>query len=205
MEKNHLFPSIRFKEFTNAWYQEKIEEIYSFASEGGTPATNNLNYYNNGNIPFVKIEDTIDKYIYKTESYINEIGLKNSSAWLVPKNNIILTNGATIGNVAINKIPLTTKQGILALIIKNGYNVEYIYYLLKNKYFQKELNKNSSIGTFANITLQNISKINITKNSKEQKLISNLFILFDNLISIWKMKLSNLENLKNLFLNKMFV
>ncbi|MBZ4204560.1 restriction endonuclease subunit S, partial [Mycoplasma tauri] len=71
---NSLKPAIRFKEFTNDWEQRRLEELYKFASEGGTPNTNNKLFYEGGNIPFVKIDDTNQKYIWKTKSAITKMG-----------------------------------------------------------------------------------------------------------------------------------
>ena len=52
----------RLREFTEVWKEIEFAEVYKYASEGGTPETNNDLFYKNGNIPFVKVEDTIRKY-----------------------------------------------------------------------------------------------------------------------------------------------
>ncbi|MHA3845825.1 restriction endonuclease subunit S [Mycoplasma sp. VS276A1] len=173
---------------TNTWEKSHFSNFYSFASEGGTPNTLNDAYYANGKIPFVKIEDTQEKYICQVKNHITELGLENSSAWLVPSNSLILTNGATIGNVAINKIKTATKQGILGIIVKNIIDVEYFYYLLNTEDFKRSLNEKATIGTFASITLNAISKIKLswTKNKDEQIHISNFFSVVDNLITFYK-------------------
>ncbi|MHA3859321.1 restriction endonuclease subunit S [Mycoplasma sp. Z463D] len=172
----------------NTWEKSHFSNFYSFASEGGTPNTLNDAYYANGKIPFVKIEDTQEKYICQVKNHITELGLENSSAWLVPSNSLILTNGATIGNVAINKIKTATKQGILGIIVKNIIDVEYFYYLLNTEDFKRSLNEKATIGTFASITLNAISKIKLswTKNKDEQIHISNFFSVVDNLITFYK-------------------
>lgn len=109
-------PKIRFKGFAGDWEKCAFKELYKFASEGGTPNTSEKTYYENGNIPFVKIEDTEEKYITQVKTFITQEGINNSSAWLIPAGNIIFTNGATVGNVAINSISVSTKQGILGKI-----------------------------------------------------------------------------------------
>ncbi|MCU4117462.1 restriction endonuclease subunit S, partial [Mycoplasma zalophi] len=167
------------------WFQDKTKNLYNFASEGGTPNSTNKIFYEKGKIPFVKINDTKNKYIYETEFKINSLGLKNSSAWIIPKNNILLTNGATIGNISINKVDLATKQGIIGMIINSNYFVEFVYYLLKSDHFQKSLFSKVSVGTFANVILQQVAEINIkVPDKKEQEKISNTFNLFDTSISL---------------------
>ncbi|WP_331696796.1 restriction endonuclease subunit S [Mycoplasmopsis agalactiae] len=204
--KNYCFLRSDFKEFTNTWEQEKFANIYQFASEGGTPSTSIKKYYENGTIPFIKVEDTVNKYIENGKYFITENGLINSSAWLVPENSIIFTNGATIGNVAINKIKTATKQGILGIIPKQKYDVEFIYYLLSSKNFQNEVNRKITIGTFAMITLSNLDKIkvNLPNYDIERAKISSLFSHLDSLITLHQRKLSSLKNLKNRLLDKMF-
>ncbi|WP_338582788.1 restriction endonuclease subunit S [Mycoplasmopsis cynos] len=206
MSKNNMVPSIRFKEFTNAWEQERFNNLYIFASEGGTPSTFVEEYYKNGKIPFVKIEDTLKKYIYSTKNFITELGLNKSSAWIIKKDNIIFTNGATVGNISINKIDLSTKQGILGIILKENFNVEFIYYLLNTINFKNKINQIKTKGTFDILTLNNIDtiKINIINNKNEQLNISNLLSKIDSLITLHQRKLNALENLKKTLLEKMF-
>lgn len=152
----------RLAGFTGEWKSVKFQDLHKYASEGGTPTTSIPEYYKRGKIPFAKIEDTTRKYITSTNSYITELGLNNCSAWIVPKDNIIFTNGATIGNVAINKIPLSTKQGILGVVIKREeYDVEFLYYLLSYSDFQNEVHAREAKGTFATIILRTLNSIKL--------------------------------------------
>ena len=78
-----------------------FETLYSKAGEGGTPTTSNTEFYDNGSIPFIKIDDLSNKYLSANKDYITELGLKKSSAWLIPTHSIIYSNGATIGAISI--------------------------------------------------------------------------------------------------------
>ena len=86
----------------NKFPKVPFKEIYVRAGEGGTPATSNPEYYDNGTIPFIKIDDLQNKYIKTNKDCITELGLQKSSAWIVPANSIIYSNGATIGAISIN-------------------------------------------------------------------------------------------------------
>lgn len=123
-------PKRRLEGFEGDWKSYSFKELYKYASEGGTPDTSVSSYYQGGNIPFVKIEDTVNKYITSCKSFITEEGLAHSSAWMIPVNSVIFTNGATIGNVAINKIPVSTKQGILGIVPREIFDSEFLYYYL---------------------------------------------------------------------------
>ena len=179
-------PRIRFKGFSDAWEQRKFEDLYSYASEGGTPDTNNFSFYKDGTIPFVKIEDTENKYIDSTKSHISVEGLNHSSAWLIPAHNILFTNGATVGNVAINRIPVATKQGILGIIPSKQVTVELMFYLLSSTLFQREVKSRMATGTFATIILKNLNQIPvcIPTNKNEQNLITDYLSQLDNLITL---------------------
>ena len=205
-ETGNDVPKIRFKGFTDALEQRKFDELYTYASEGGTPDTNIGAYYDDAKIPFVKIEDTENKYIAHTKSYINEEGMKNSSAWLLPANNVIFTNGATVGNVAINKIPVTTKQGILGIIPSKIITTELMYYLLSSSNFQREVKSRMATGTFATIILKNLNEIQVTipKSKIEQERISSMLDRIDSLITLHQRKYEKLNNIKKSLLQKMF-
>lgn len=55
----------------------KFGTLYEMAGEGGTPATSNAAYYDNGNIPFIKIDDLKQKYLTENKDFITELGLQN--------------------------------------------------------------------------------------------------------------------------------
>ena len=78
----------------------KFGTLYEMAGEGGTPATSNAAYYDNGNIPFIKIDDLKQKYLTENKDFITELGLQKSSAWLIPTHSILFSNGATIGEIS---------------------------------------------------------------------------------------------------------
>ena len=201
------YPEVRFAGFTDAWEQRKFEDLYDYASEGGTPDTNNPAFYEGGKIPFVKIEDTVEKYIDSPKSYITEEGMNHSSAWLIPKGNVIFTNGATVGNVAINRLPVTTKQGILGIIPSKKVTSEFLFYLLSSTEFQREVRSRMATGTFATIILKSLNEIPVCfpSNTNEQESIITILSKLDNLITLHQRKLEKLQNIKKSMLEKMFV
>ena len=201
------YPEVRFAGFTDAWEQRKFEDLYDYASEGGTPDTNNPAFYEGGKIPFVKIEDTVEKYIDSPKSYITEEGMNHSSAWLIPKGNVIFTNGATVGNVAINRLPVTTKQGILGIIPSKKVTSEFLFYLLSSTEFQREVRSRMATGTFATIILKSLNEIPVCfpSNTNEQESIITILSRLDNLITLHQRKLEKLQNIKKSMLEKMFV
>ncbi|WMT53234.1 restriction endonuclease subunit S [Ferroplasma acidiphilum] len=109
-------------------------EISVNTKAGGTPLRSKKEYYENGNIPFVKIADIVNsgKYLYNTAEKVNENGIKNSSSWVTPPYSILFSMYASYGELTINKVPVATNQAILSIIPnKSNIDLEYFYYQLK--------------------------------------------------------------------------
>ncbi|MFM5464953.1 restriction endonuclease subunit S [Aeromonas simiae] len=78
---------------------------------GGTPTARNSEYYEGGDIPWLRTQEVKFSDIESTEVKITQSALDNSSAKWIPKNCVIIAiSGATAGRSAINKIPLATNQ-----------------------------------------------------------------------------------------------
>ncbi len=181
-------------------------QCYVKASEGGTPSTSCPEYYENGNVPFVKIEDLYKKYIYNTQAFITEVGLKKSSAWLIPINSIIYSNGATIGEISLNKIEVATKQGILGIVPKKFILSEFLYYYMKTEYFRREICKITTHGTMMCAYLKDIDKINlyIPDINTQQYVVNKLNTIYTK-IELEKQKLKAMEKYKRGLLQQLFV
>jgi type I restriction enzyme S subunit len=199
---DHIFDKL-IKKYSTALFKK----IYDKASEGGTPSTNNISYYSNATIPFVKIEDLKNKYLLSTNNYISELGLNNSSAWTIKPNSIIYSNGATIGSISINKIAVSTKQGILGIELKDFYDPEFIYYLMNSTFFKKEVHRITTRGTMYTAYLRDIDKIKIPdiKDTLIQKEFIKSLIKIDKKIMLIGEKVDNFNNFKKGLLQQMFI
>ncbi|EQA1635481.1 restriction endonuclease subunit S [Enterobacter hormaechei] len=116
----------------------QLQSICKKIVSGGTPKSTNPDFYNNGTIPWVKTKEVNNNRIYVSENYITELGLKSSSAKIIPANSVIIAmygNGDTAGRVAINKIPVSTNQACCNLIIDNSKaDYRYVFYFLRTQY-----------------------------------------------------------------------
>ena len=148
----------------------KFGSLYETAGEGGTPTTSNTSFYDNGKIPFVKIDDLKQKYLTENKDFITELGLQKSSAWLVPTRSILFSNGATIGEITITTYPVCTKQGILGIVPKSNIDVEFLYYFMSSTYFKKAVSRIVTEGTMKTAYLKDINNIlcPIPTNEKQQ-------------------------------------
>ena len=119
-------PEWRFPEFQNRGeWEEKLLNDCCKTYSGGTPSTSNKEFYI-GEIPFIRSAE-INKSI--TELFISENGLKNSSAKLVKKGDILIAlYGANSGDIAISKINGAINQAILC--VSHLTSNKFIYYCL---------------------------------------------------------------------------
>ncbi len=147
----------------------KFGSLYETAGEGGTPTTSNASFYDNGKIPFVKIDDLKQKYLTENKDFITELGLQKSSAWLVPTRSILFSNGATIGEITITTYPVCTKQGILGIVPKSNIDVEFLYYFMSSTYFKKAISRIVTEGTMKTAYLKDIANILCPIPTKEKQ------------------------------------
>lgn len=114
----------------------RLGDIALHTCSGGTPLKTHREYYENGNIPWLRTQEVTFNEITSTESFITEAGVKNSSAKWIPANCVIIAiSGASAGRCAINKIPLTTNQHCLNIEVNPEKALyKYVYYCVQNEY-----------------------------------------------------------------------
>ncbi len=95
---------------------------------GGTPKSTDSSYYG-GSIPFIRSGEIHGE---KTELFLTEAGLQNSSAKMVSKGDLLIAlYGATSGEVDISKIDGAINQAILC-IRPYDMSKQYLRYLLED-------------------------------------------------------------------------
>ena len=100
---------LSFKEGEFEW--KTLGDVTKKWYSGGTPTAGESEYYENGDIPWLRTQEVKFADINSTEIKITQAALKNSAAKWIPENCVIIAiSGATAGRSAINKIPLTTNQ-----------------------------------------------------------------------------------------------
>lgn len=118
------------------WIVKKLGEVFETQS-GGTPLKTHKEYYEEGNIPWLRSGEVCKKYIQNTEMYITSLGLENSSAKYFPIDTVVVAMyGATAGQVGILKLETTTNQAICGIFPREDYIPEFLYYVLYSKYYE---------------------------------------------------------------------
>lgn len=116
--------------------KKSLKQIALSSRSGGTPLKSNKDYYENGTIPWLRTQEVVFNEINKTDCFITELAVQETSAKWIPANCVIVAiSGATAGRCAINKIPLTTNQHCLAIEINPEVALyKYVFYCVCNQY-----------------------------------------------------------------------
>ena len=129
-ETKALFQSALTEAMTpnEGWKEKKIGDVFRSFS-GGTPLKSVDEYYKGGNIPWLRSGEVCKKYIYETELFITEEGMKNSSAKYYPIDTVVVAMyGATAAQVGILKISSTSNQAVCGLLPNSDNLPEFVYY-----------------------------------------------------------------------------
>ena len=122
----------RLPGFSGEWEVKRLEELAEIRS-GGTPSTGEPSFWD-GDIPWCTPTDITalngHKYLHETSRLITPLGLNASSAEMIPAQSVVMTSRATIGECAINAVPLSTNQGFKNFIPFAKTDVDFLYYLL---------------------------------------------------------------------------
>jgi len=192
-------------ELPEGWEEKRINQIGKVVS-GGTPASDDERYWG-GNIAWVTPNEVTQikrPYIGSTKRTLTKLGLKNSSAHLLPPNSIIVCTRATIGDCVINTIPMATNQGFKNIKPNSQHDEKYIYYsIIFNK---KKLLRLGAGSTFLEVSRRDFEKMQLLGPIKltEQIKISELLLEIDNHILLLDKRIEYYLQQKNGLMQKLF-
>lgn len=165
------FPGYEDVEFENGmpknWVKDKIRTYYETTS-GGTPKRSNSDYFESGNIPWLKTGELNDSIILDTDEHITELGLNKSSAKWLPKNSVAMAMyaGSNVGKLGYLDTEMTCSQACCILYDKRKFSSKHylFHYLLSIR----EYLQNISFGAAQqNISQDLINKVNIIMPNDE--------------------------------------
>ena len=192
-------PKIRFKGFEGEWKASTIGD-FTTSFSGGTPTAGASEFYG-GNIPFIRSGEIHES---KTELFLTEAGLNNSSAKVVEKGTLLYAlYGATSGEVGISKIKGAINQAILAIYPNKTVDKRFLAnYLQSHK--QKIVGELLQGGQ-GNLSGALVKSISVTyPNNREQQTISDYVDSLDSQISASTSRLASLKQMKAASLQAMF-
>ena len=198
-----LIPQIRFKGFTDDWEERKLGELSNIVG-GGTPSTSNPEYWDGDIDWYAPAEIGEQSYVSKSKKTITELGLKKSSARILPVGTVLFTSRAGIGNTAILAKEATTNQGFQSIVPDQNKLDSYFIFSRTNEL--KRYGEVTGAGsTFVEVSGKQMSKMSImVPELLEQQKIGSFFKQLDDTIALHQRKLELLKEQKTGFLQKMF-
>jgi len=122
---------------TNAspdWKNGTISDLGTVVG-GSTPSKAKPEYYTDRGIAWITPKDLSvnkSKFVARGENDITELGLKNSSASIMPEGTVLFSSRAPIGYIAVASGEVTTNQGFKSVVPKSEIGTPFIYYFLKS-------------------------------------------------------------------------
>ena len=160
----------------------ELGEIFELKN-GYTPSKSNPEYWLNGDINWFKIED-ININGRTLKNSIEKVNKKGIKGKLFPKNTLIISTSATIGEYALITKEFLCNQRFTCLIIKEEYKNILLPMFLKHYAYilSKKCKENIKIGNFPSVDMDKFKKFLIPLPSlEEQERIVDILDRFDKL------------------------
>lgn len=104
------------------WKWCRIADLCNIVN-GFTPSRTNELFWKNGDICWMTVEDINEqgKYLTKTNQHITSAAIKSDDRIVPPNSTFLCCTSATIGRVAINKVPMASNQQFNGIIIREEF------------------------------------------------------------------------------------
>lgn len=184
---SHAFkPQYKCINYTPAWEQRKLVDIAEIVG-GGTPDTNNSNYWDGDIDWYAPAELGNNIYAESSTRKITQAGFDSCSTKMLPADKTILfTSRAGIGNTAILRHSACTNQGFQSLVIGDA-DVYYVYSMSER--IKKWAEEKASGSTFLEISGRQLETMPVNLPSLvEQQAIGSFFSRLDDLITLHQRK-----------------
>ena len=182
------------------WQTHTIGEVCQVIN-GGTPKTGFPEYWGGKNLWVTPAEmgKRTSPYISTTERRITDLGLRNSSAEMLPPNSVILSSRAPIGHLVINTEPMATNQGCKSLIPDGRLHHKFLYYYLSS--IVDLLNSLGTGATFKELSGGKLKEVAIPvpPMPEQKRIVAILDEAFDDIAAVKVNAEKNLQNAESLF------
>lgn len=184
-------------------------EIGQFAEVigGGTPSTKQIDHFG-GDIPWLTPRDLVgftNRYIFRGNTNLTPLGLKNSSARLMLKDTVIFSSRAPIGYVALAGCEIATNQGFRSLVCNQSKAFpEFVYYAMR--FHTSRIENIAGGSTFKEISGGMLEKYKIfLPPLPTQKKIASILSTYDDLIENNNKRIKILEEMAQNIYREWFV
>ena len=128
-----MFSNLFVAQADPSWREGTISDLGTVVG-GSTPSKAKPEYYTDHGIAWITPKDlSVDKskFVSHGADDITELGLRNSSASIMPRGTVLFSSRAPIGYIAIADGEVTTNQGFKSVVPHGNVGTAYVYYFLK--------------------------------------------------------------------------
>ena len=181
------------------WEYKKLGEVCKTYA-GGTPSKTCKEYYEEGNIPWLRSGEVCRKYIDSTELFITQKGMDNSSAKYYPRNTVVVAMyGATAAQVGILKIESTSNQAVCGILPNERFVPEFLYYWFTCiKDFLASQAQGGAQPNISQVKIKNLT-VPIPPLSEQKEIVEYLDSSFAKIDTLKANAAKNLDEAKALF------
>ena len=157
-----LYRRIYNDEFKLGWEMGTVSDLGEVVG-GGTPPRAKPEYYTSNGISWITPKDLSinkNKFISQGTEDITDLGLRDSSARLMPRGTVLFSSRAPIGYIAIASGEVCTNQGFKSIIPNKKIGTAFVYFFLKDN--TQAIESMASGSTFKEIsgsTMKDISAV----------------------------------------------
>src|SRR5713226_545439 len=182
------------------WHRKQIGDVCEIVN-GGTPKTGVPDYWDGQHLWITPAEmgKRPSPFVDDTERKITDLGLRDSSARMLPASSVILSSRAPIGHLVINTVPMATNQGCKGLVPRNELQAKFLYYYLVS--IVDLLNSLGTGATFKELSGQKLKEVPvpIPPLPEQQRIVGILDEAFDGIATAKASAEKNLQNARALF------
>ncbi len=179
------------------WITDTVDNLCKEIYGGGTPSKVHPEYYEDGDIPWVSSKDMKTDILIDSQIKINQMGVENSTARMVPVNSVIMVIRSGILKhtlpVAINAVPITVNQDLKVFIPSERILTRFL--AVQFKMHEKDILTGVRAVTADNIEFNSLKQRKLIVPSIE---LQQEYVLF--LEQVDKSKFIDIINLLKIFL-----
>ncbi|MEQ1248149.1 restriction endonuclease subunit S [Acinetobacter soli] len=188
------------------WSDGELGDIAHITS-GGTPSRDKIEYWVNGTIPWIRTTEVQNCVLNLEDAkeFITEIGLKKSSAKLVPAGSILLAmigQGKTRGQVALLNFEATTNQNCAVIIFNANNDPAFYFHYLLSQYENIRGASNSAGQSNLSGSLVKTIRVPIPPLIEQQQ-IAQILSTWDQAISVTEKLLENTVEKKDALMQQL--
>lgn len=147
---------------SNKHNEVKLGLLVQKLLSGGTPNTKNLDFYKNGNTPWLTTKLLVSDYVSKGEKLITDEAIASSATKVLPKGNILAGTRVGVGKFSINEVDMAFSQDVTGLIIdKSKVDINFLLHQLNSFVIQHKITPFLQGTTIKGITKDNLLNLKV--------------------------------------------